>query len=112
MIVTHGNGTRLSDSSEAAALTRVFGDRMPPATAFKWAFGHLIAAAGIVETVVALQALRAGVVPGIATLQSLDPACSGMRVSAEPQAPRSDIALIVCRGFASTDTALLVRARK
>jgi 3-oxoacyl-[acyl-carrier-protein] synthase-1 len=112
MIVTHGNGTRLSDSSEAAALTRVFGDRMPPATAFKWAFGHLIAAAGIVETVVALQALRAGVVPGIATLQALDPACSGMRVSAETQAPRSDIALIVCRGFASTDTALLVRARK
>jgi 3-oxoacyl-[acyl-carrier-protein] synthase-1 len=112
MIVTHGNGTRQSDASEAAALSRVFGERMPPATALKWAFGHLIAAAGIVETVVALEALRAGIVPGIATLRTIDPACAGMRISAEAQKARSDLALIVCRGFASTDTALVVRARR
>jgi len=110
MIVAHGNGTRLSDASEAAALRRVFGAGMPPVTAFKWAFGHLIAAAGILETVVALEALRAGIVPGIATLRSLDPACEGLRVSGGEQKPRSDVALIVCRGFASTDAALLIRA--
>jgi 3-oxoacyl-[acyl-carrier-protein] synthase I len=110
MIVAHGNGTRLSDASEAAALRRIFGDDMPPVTALKWSFGHLIAAAGILETVVALEALRAGVVPGIATLRSLDPACEGVRVSSAEQAPRSDIALIVCRGFAATDAALIVRA--
>jgi 3-oxoacyl-[acyl-carrier-protein] synthase-1 len=109
MIVAHGNGTRLSDASEAAALRRVFGTNMPPVTAFKWAFGHLIAAAGILETVVALEALHAGVVPGIATLRTLDPACEGLRVSAGEQEPRSGVALIVCRGFASTDAALLVR---
>ncbi|HEY1328983.1 MAG TPA: beta-ketoacyl synthase N-terminal-like domain-containing protein [Casimicrobiaceae bacterium] len=112
MIVGHGNGTRLSDASEAAALTRIFGDRMPPATAFKWSFGHLIAAAGILEMVIALQALRAGVVPGIATLRDPDPACAGMRLSSQAQKPRGDIALIVCRGFAATDSALIVRARR
>ena len=58
MIVSHGNGTRLSDATEAMALQRVFGGVMPPVTAFKWAIGHLIAAAGIVETVLALVALR------------------------------------------------------
>ena len=110
MIVAHGNGTRLSDASEAAGLRRVFGNGMPPVTAMKWAFGHLIAAAGILETVVALHALRAGAVPGIATLQALDPACEGLAVSASARTPRSDIALIVCRGFASTDAALVVRA--
>ena len=110
MIVAHGNGTRLSDASEAAALRRVFGTGMPPVTAMKWAFGHLIAAAGILETVVALHALRAGTVPGIATLQTLDPACEGLAVSASARKPRSRIALIVCRGFASTDAALVVRA--
>jgi 3-oxoacyl-[acyl-carrier-protein] synthase-1 len=112
MIVAHGNGTRLSDASEAAALRRVFGDGMPPVTAFKWAFGHLIAAAGILETVVALEALRAGVVPGIATLRTLDPACEGLRVSTAEQKPRSDVALIVCRGFAATDAALIVRVQR
>jgi len=110
MIVAHANGTRNSDASEAAAIRRVFGADMPPATAMKWAFGHLIAAAGIVETTVALEALRAGVVPGIGTLRTLDPACEGLAVSAQAQVPRSDVALVLCRGFASTNAALLVRA--
>lgn len=110
MIVAHGNGTRQSDASEAAAIRRVFGEAPPPVTAFKWAFGHLIAASGIAETVVGLRALREGVVPGIATLRELDPECAGMPVAATPRAPRSDIALVLSRGFAGTNAALLVRA--
>jgi 3-oxoacyl-[acyl-carrier-protein] synthase-1 len=112
MIVAHGNGTPLSDASEAAALRGVFctGDAAPPVTAFKWATGHLIAAAGIMETVIALAALRERIVPGIATLTSLDPDCDGLRVSSAPQIPRSDTALILCRGFAGTNAALIVRA--
>jgi 3-oxoacyl-[acyl-carrier-protein] synthase-1 len=109
MIVAHANGTRPSDASEAAAIRTVFGAAAPPVTGFKWSFGHLIAAAGIVETVVALAALKAGVVPGIATLRELDPACAGLPVSAAAQAPRSRIALVLCRGFAGTNAALLVR---
>jgi 3-oxoacyl-[acyl-carrier-protein] synthase-1 len=81
-------------------------------TAFKWALGHLIAAAGIVETTIALEALRANVVPGIATLEAPDPACAGVAIASRAQAPRSDIALILCRGFAGTDAALLVRAAR
>ncbi len=110
MIVAHANGTPQSDASEAAAIRTVFGDAPPPVTGFKWAFGHLIAAAGIIETVIALAALRRNVVPGIATLRQLDPACAGLPVSAGPQTPRSKVALILCRGFASTNAALLVRA--
>jgi 3-oxoacyl-[acyl-carrier-protein] synthase I len=110
LVVAHGNGTPLSDRSEAAALARVFGKRMPPVTAFKWCFGHLIAAAGLLETVLALDVLRTRVVPGIATLREVDPACSALRVSREVQEARSDIALIVCRGFAGTNAALIVRA--
>jgi 3-oxoacyl-[acyl-carrier-protein] synthase-1 len=110
MIVAHGNGTRQSDASEAAAIRTVFGAGAPPVTAFKWSFGHLIAAAGILETTLALAALAEGVVPGVATLRELDPDCEGIPVSATPQAPRSKVALILCRGFGGTDAALLVRA--
>ena len=112
MIVAHGNGTSLSDASEAEALLRVFGSACPPVTAFKWALGHLIAAAGIVETTVALAALHANTVPGIATFAEADAACGGLPVSNHPQTPRSDIALVLCRGFAATDAALLVRAAR
>ena len=58
----------------------------------------------------ALAALAEGVVPGVATLRELDPECAGIPVSAQPQAPRSKVALILCRGFGGTDAALLVRA--
>ena len=110
MIVAHGNGTPSSDASEATAIRSVFGAAQPPVTAFKWALGHVISAAGILETVVALCALRQGIVPGIATLGEIDPACVGLRVSAHSQTPTSDVALILSRGFAATNAALLVRA--
>ena len=110
MISAHGNGTRQSDASEAAAIRGVFGSAPPPVTAFKWAFGHLIAASGPVETVVTLTALRRGTVPGVATLRRLDPACAGLPVSAQPQTPRSDVGLVLSRGFGGINAALLVRA--
>ena len=110
MIVAHGNGTRQSDASEAAAIRAAFGGASPPVTAFKWCFGHLIAAAGIVETTLALAALAGRSVPGIATLVRPDPDCAGIAASAAPQPARSKVALVLCRGFAATDAALVVRA--
>ena len=110
MIVAHGNGTDLSDASEALAIARVFGTRCPPVTAFKWALGHLIAAAGIVEATIALDALRNRIVPGIPTLARPAAECRALPMSRERQAPRSDVALVLCRGFAGTDAALLLRA--
>jgi 3-oxoacyl-[acyl-carrier-protein] synthase-1 len=110
MIVAHGNGTPGSDASEAAAIRRVFGERVPPVTAFKWAFGHLIAAAGILDFVLAIAALQNRSVPGIATLSQLDPQLGPLPVSSSPQVPRSNIGLVVCRGFGGMNVALVLRA--
>ena len=110
MIVAHGNGTRASDSSEAMAIRHVWGEKPPPVTAFKWAFGHSIAASGALDLALGLTALRKQKVPGIATLNALDPALSALPVSSKPQKPRSDIALILCRGFGGMNVALLVRS--
>ena len=110
MIVAHGNGTPLSDRSEAAALRRVFGASMPPVTAFKWATGHPLAASGILDVTLGLEAARRRMVPGIATFATPDPACEGVSVSAQPRAPRSDVVLVVCRGFGGTNAAVVLRA--
>jgi len=109
-IVAHGNGTPNSDASEARALATVFGADMPPVTAFKWAFGHLLAASGLVEAAVAIAAQRSGVVPGIATLDERDPACGPLNVAREHRAPRSNVALLLSRGFGGTNVACLLRA--
>jgi 3-oxoacyl-[acyl-carrier-protein] synthase-1 len=110
MVVAHGNGTRLGDRSEAAAIEACFGDAAPPVTAFKWAVGHTLAAAGALETTLAILALRAARVPGIATLREPDADLARLPISARSTAPRSDAALVLTRGFAGVDVALAVRA--
>jgi len=110
MIVAHGNGSRVSDASEALAIRQVFGDALPPVTSFKWAYGHLVAASGVMDLVMALTALHRGIVPGIATFRSLDPEIGFLPVSSQPQKTRSDVALVICRGFGGLNVALAVRA--
>ena len=110
MVVAHGNGTQESDTSEARALLQVFGAAMPPVTAFKWAVGHLFAAAGLLDLAVGLEACRRQVVPGIANLDQLADSCAGLNVAKQTRTPRSDILLVLSRGFAGTNAAVLLRA--
>lgn len=110
MIVAHGNGTRASDASEATGIRRVFGDKIPPVTGFKWACGHLIAASGITDLVLTLAALQKKIVPGIATLNSPDPEIAPLPISQAAQTPHGDCALVICRGFGGMNVALVVRA--
>lgn len=110
MIVAHGNGTPQSDASESAALRRVFGRAMPLVTAFKWATGHPLAPSGILDVTLGLEAARRRVVPGVATLETLDPACAGVDVSPATRPLKGDVVLVVCRGFGGTNAAVLLRA--
>ncbi len=110
MVVAHGNGTPNSDRSEARALAQVFGADMPPVTGFKWAFGHLLASAGLIDAVLAVATLRAGVVPGIAGLGQVDAEGAALNVAAGHRKPRGDVVLVVSRGFGGTNAACLLRA--
>jgi len=90
----------LSDASEAIAFRRVFGAAMPPVTGFQ--NGPTAISSRRREfwmQFFALMALRNKIVPGIPTLQTLDPALAPLTVSSASQTPRSDIALVLCRGF-------------
>lgn len=110
LICAHGNGNQASDRTEATGIQRVFGERIPPVTAFKWCYGHLIAASGIVDLVMTLEALRRGLAPGIATLEEADPAIGSFPISADPQAPTSDVALVICRGFGGMNVVVALRS--
>ncbi|HEX7879243.1 MAG TPA: beta-ketoacyl synthase N-terminal-like domain-containing protein [Candidatus Eisenbacteria bacterium] len=110
MIVAHANGTPLSDATEAMAIRRLFGNDPPPVTAFKWSYGHTLAACGMLDLVTTIHSLRAGVVPGIPTLRTLDPALAPFPVSASGRPPRNDTALVICRGFGGMNAAIVVRA--
>lgn len=110
MICAHGNGTPQSDLTEAAGIRSVFGEKIPPVTGFKWAYGHLIAASGITDLVMVLKALEQKKLPGIATLKQIDPEMGGLPVSSESATPTSDKALVICRGFGGMNVAVIVKA--
>jgi 3-oxoacyl-[acyl-carrier-protein] synthase II len=73
----HGTGTALGDVAETLALKRVFGERAydVPVSSTKSMIGHLFGAAGAVEGIVTVLALRDGVLPPTINLDTPDPAC-------------------------------------
>lgn len=58
----HGTGTRLNDSAEAAAIARVFGDRVPVVSTKAYT-GHTLGAAGGTEAAFAIMSLAGGWIP-------------------------------------------------
>jgi len=69
----HGTSTPLNDASEAEAIVKVFDGSPPPVTSTKGVTGHLIAAAGAVEAVASILALRDGMAPPTANHERTDP---------------------------------------
>ena len=72
-INAHATGTTLGDLAEARAIGHALGEHMPAVYAPKAALGHSLGAAGAVEAVLTVQALRDGVVPPTLNLKDLDP---------------------------------------
>lgn len=75
----HGTGTVAGDPVECAALRAVWGEGLADLrlSSTKAAHGHLLGAAGAIEAVWTVQALRRGEVPPTAGVTALDPACEG-----------------------------------
>lgn len=76
-INAHGTSTQANDATETAAIKAVFAEnaKKVPISSSKSMLGHLIAAAGVVELVICVMALRKGVVPPTINYQTPDPVC-------------------------------------
>ena len=76
-INAHGTGTALNDTSETAAFKLALGDDAYKAhiSSIKGSTGHMLGAAGAVEAVATVLALKEGMVPPTANLDDVDPEC-------------------------------------
>ena len=70
----HGTATPANDTVEAAAVAALFPASLHAGSTKGWT-GHTLGAAGIIESVFALLALRHGVLPGTLNSETPDPAC-------------------------------------
>ncbi len=87
----HGTGTQANDSTETAALMAVLGERAGrvPISATKAIHGHLLGAAGALECLLSLQAMRHRVALPTMHLQHSDPECG---LDYVPNAAREGVA--------------------
>jgi 3-oxoacyl-[acyl-carrier-protein] synthase II len=111
-ISAHGTGTQENDKIETLAVRQVFGDlaKGVPISSVKSMIGHLIAAAGAVELITCVLAIRDGVVPPTMNYQNPDPACD---LDYVPNAARKRpvrAALSNSFGFGGQNDTLVIRA--
>ncbi|RIX48290.1 MAG: beta-ketoacyl-[acyl-carrier-protein] synthase family protein [Rhodocyclales bacterium GT-UBC] len=109
----HGTATAEGDPVEIAALKAVFGERAAqlPVSATKSMHGHLLGAAGAIEAIATVLALREQRIPPTAHLASLDPACAGVdHVLSARHAPQLRAALSNSFAFGGSNAVLAFRA--
>ena len=110
-INAHGTGTAANDETETKALHHVFGEhaRKLAVSSTKSMVGHALGAAGALEAVATVMALREGVVPPTIGYLGPDPACDLDYVPNQARALKIDAALSNSFAFGGLNAVLAVR---
>lgn len=98
-INAHGTSTPLNDRTETAALKRALGDEAYkiPVSSTKSAIGHTLGAAGAIESIFCLLAMRDDILPPTINYDTPDPACD---LDYVPNTPRkADVRVTLTNSF-------------
>lgn len=110
-INAHGTSTYLNDLIETKAIKAVFGERAYDIAicANKSQTGHLLGAAGGMESVFTIMALHTGVVPGTLNYETPDPECDLNYMGGGAQKLDPRYALCNSAGFGGTNASILFK---
>ena len=110
-INAHGTGTPTNDVTETQAIRTVFGkhtDRLMVSST-KSMHGHTLGAAGAVEAIITILALKNGVIPPTANFTSPDPACNLDVVPNQPRTVSVDAAISNTFAFGGLNATLVFK---
>lgn len=110
-INAHGTSTPINDKNETAAVKVLFGgkENCPPISSIKGQIGHCLGAAGGIEAVTSLMALRDGIIPPSINYEKPDPVCD---LDVVPNTARkAELTTIMSNsfGFGGTNGVLIFR---
>lgn len=111
-ISAHGTGTEENDKIESLAIRGVFGDlaKQIPISSIKSMMGHLIAAAGAVELITCILAIRDNMLPPTINYENSDPNCDLDYIPNKSRRADVDVALSNSFGFGGQNDTLLIRS--
>lgn len=110
-INAHATSTQLNDATETKAIKLVFGPHAPKIkiSATKSMTGHLLGAAGGIETVFTALSLYHGIAPGTINLENPDPACDLDYVSSGSEKMDCEYAMCNSFGFGGTNASIILK---
>jgi 3-oxoacyl-[acyl-carrier-protein] synthase II len=103
----HGTSTLPNDRVESLALRSVFGAGGPAVSSTKSMTGHLLGAAGALESIVSILALRDGLLPATINLTDPDPECDLDHVACTARERQVELVLSNSFGFGGHNGTLL-----
>jgi 3-oxoacyl-[acyl-carrier-protein] synthase II len=112
-INAHGTSTPLGDGIECTAVKRLFANALDTVSmsSTKSAIGHLLGAAGAVEAIYTVMAIKTGVLPPTLNLENISEPCKGLDlVPKKAKEKKVRAALSNSFGFGGTNASLIVRA--
>jgi 3-oxoacyl-[acyl-carrier-protein] synthase II len=107
-ISAHGTGTVYNDQMEMRAFRAVFQDAARPVYSIKGGIGHTMGAAGLVEMIIALRALKERIVPSTVNLTEPDDDARGWVSGGHLALEAGALALVTNAGFSGVNTALVL----
>jgi len=107
----HATSTPLGDKAETVAIKRAFGEhaRRLAVSSTKSMTGHLLGAAGVIEAIFSVLAIRDGVAPPTINYRTPDPECDLDYVPNTARRMKIDVALSNSFGFGGTNGSLVFR---
>lgn len=108
-INAHGTSTPANDKNETAAIKDVFGSNIPVVSSTKGQIGHCLGAAGSIEAVITLMAMRDSILPPTINYTTPDPDCDLDYVPNEARKANIDIAMSNSFGFGGTNGVVIFK---
>ena len=110
-INAHGTGTPLNDVTETRAIRRAFGEfaDQVAVSSTKSMTGHMLGAAGAVEAIAAVYALRTGILPPTIHLENPDPECDLDYTPNKARKADPTLALSSSLGFGGHNSVIALR---
>ena len=110
-INAHGTSTPVNDKNETAAIKELLGgkENCPPVSSIKGQIGHCLGAAGAIEAVVCLMAMRDSVIPPTINLETPDENCDLDYVSTGARKAEINIAMSNSFGFGGTNGVVIFK---
>ncbi|AEF93958.1 3-oxoacyl-(acyl-carrier-protein) synthase 2 [Desulfotomaculum nigrificans CO-1-SRB] len=113
-INAHGTSTPVGDAAEVGAIKKVFGAHAKKlaVSSTKSMTGHMLGAAGAIESVVSIMAIRDGIVPPTINYENPDPACDLDFVPNQARQMNVEVAISNSFGFGGHNVTLAFRKFK